>query len=110
MYGVERLEIVRATFTNLVGPAVELVRSGRDESTFGPALIVAHTQFDNVGGAAGVLRLTGVQRIDARDNTRINSQKGSLTVEVGLPTLEGSALDLIDIVDLRPSQAVRPAS
>ncbi|GAB3873852.1 hypothetical protein GCM10028824_26120 [Hymenobacter segetis] len=63
-YNAEVVILRNCLFRNVRGTALDLYRGGKDESTFGPFLIVDHCTFDNVGTAAGspVLKLTGVQR------------------------------------------------
>lgn len=102
IYAAERVEIIRSRFADTPTPALVLVRGGRDESTLGPALVLEDNLFRNVGQAAGFLQLIGVQRIVARNNQLVDSQPGSLTIQVGQPTLLGQAASLLRIIDQRP--------
>ncbi len=102
IYGAERVEIARSRFADTPAPALVLVRTGRDESTLGPALVLEDNLFRNVGQGAGFLQLIGVQRIVARNNQLVDSQPGSLTIQVGQPTLLEQAASLLRIIDQRP--------
>ncbi|MEE7561034.1 TonB-dependent receptor, partial [Xanthomonas sp. Kuri4-2] len=52
-YNAEQVRISHSRFRRIDGPAVDLYRGGTDESTFGPRLEVAHSQFERVGARAG---------------------------------------------------------
>lgn len=110
MYSAERVDIRRSRFSNIAAAAVELVRSGRDESTFGPVLVLDSNSFKSVGGTSGILALVGVQRIETIDNVLIDSVFGSLAIEVGVPTIIGEAKAALQIIDRRAaaSPAARP--
>jgi poly(beta-D-mannuronate) lyase len=105
LYSAERLEIRDSHFSDVTSPVVELIRSGRDESTFGPVLVLHNNSFSNVGGTDGFLQLTGVQRIEATGNQLSGSTRGSLSIEVGSPTLTGDAASLVRIIDRRAGAA-----
>jgi poly(beta-D-mannuronate) lyase len=87
-YNAERVEIADAQFRRIGGPAVDLYRGGRDESTFGPVLTIERSRFERVGGAAAPsLRLHGVQRIALHDNQFIDSAALSSVRTTGTPQL-----------------------
>ncbi|MEE7548429.1 hypothetical protein HF319_16595, partial [Xanthomonas sp. Kuri4-1] len=56
-YNAEQVRISHSRFRRIDGPAVDLYRGGTDESTFGPRLEVAHSQFERV--APGPARRCG---------------------------------------------------
>ncbi len=65
-YNVEYLDISGNSFTNIGGPVASIYRGGRDESTFGPNVVIAENSLTNVGkaptnGTGGSIHLHGVQ-------------------------------------------------
>lgn len=87
-YNAERVTIEDSRFSRIGGPAVDLYRGGTDESTFGPELRIARSQFDRVGGAeAPSLRLHGVQRAELVGNGFERSGAVRFVRTVGEPAL-----------------------
>jgi len=87
-YNAAYVEIADAQFRRIGGPAVDLYRGGRDESTFGPVLTISGSRFERVGGAdAPSLRLHGVQRTFLHDNQFIDSAAISSVRTTGTPQL-----------------------
>nr|WP_283254817.1 chondroitinase-B domain-containing protein [Luteimonas galliterrae] len=87
-YNAERVTIEDSRFSRIGGPAVDLYRGGTDESTFGPELRIARSQFDRVGGAdAPSLRLHGVQRAELVGNEFKRSGAVRFVRTVGEPML-----------------------
>jgi len=87
-YNAERVTIEDSRFSRIGGPAVDLYRGGTDESTFGPELRIAHSQFDRVGGIDGPsLRLHGVQRAELVGNGFERSGAVRVVRTVGEPVL-----------------------
>lgn len=88
-YNVEGVEIVDSSFSDIVGPAVDLYRGGTDESTFGPRIIVAGSTFERVGGRADppvALALHGVQNARLLDNRFIDGGGVRFFRTVGAPS------------------------
>ncbi|WP_369939756.1 polysaccharide lyase 6 family protein [Xanthomonas medicagonis] len=87
-YNAAWVEIADAQFRRIAGPAVDLYRGGRDESTFGPVLTVSGSRFERVGGAqVPSLRLHGVQRTFLHDNQFVDSAALSVIRTTGTPQL-----------------------
>ncbi len=87
-YNAERVTIEDSHFLRIGGPAVDLYRGGTDESTFGPELRIAGSQFDRVGGAdVPSLRLHGVQRAELVGNGFARSGAVRFVRTVGEPVL-----------------------
>lgn len=89
-YNAEVVEIVDSVFRDVAGPVVDLYRGGTDESTFGPRLTLTGTTFERggrTGDDAGVLKLYGVQRVEARGNRFVDSGPPTFFRRVGDPVL-----------------------
>ena len=87
-YNAERVEIEDSHFVRVGGAAVDLYRGGSDESTFGPKLRIAGTQFERVGAAAKAsLRLHGVQHVELTGNRFVDSAAIAYRRTVGEPVL-----------------------
>ena len=79
-YNVEYLIMKNNIFADVQGAALRLYRGGKDESTFGPFLEIAHNVFDNVGHGsknkyANAVSLYGVQ-VNTIENNIFNNSKG----------------------------------
>ncbi len=110
MYNVEFLEIENSTFENMVRPAVDVYRGGRDESTFGPSIDIGQSIFDKVATSGGpAVNLHGVQSLSLNDNTIENSEPFLFTITTGKPKMEvegnvlvgSESVSVLDIEDLR---------
>lgn len=89
-YNAEVVEITGSTFRDVSGPSIDLYRGGRDESTFGPRLLLAGSTFDLVGRegeAPGSVKLHGVQRAEFVDNRFSDSGPVRFFRQVGEPVL-----------------------
>jgi len=87
-YNAERVEITDSRFTRVGGAVVDLYRGGTDESTFGPALEVTDSQFEQVGhDGDAALRLHGVQFARLSGNRFRDSAPVRFSHSVGVPTL-----------------------
>ena len=85
-YNVEYLDIANSTFRNVRGPAFDIYRGGRDESTFGPHVAVRDSQFDDVGTGTGAsFVLHGVQDTVIAGNSFENAAPLAITHTVGVP-------------------------
>ncbi|MFC7292714.1 polysaccharide lyase 6 family protein [Hirschia litorea] len=94
MYNVEFLEIENSEFKNVKGPAVDVYRGGRDESTFGPAIVIKSSGFDGVGDEKEpAINLHGVQVLKLEDNTIAGGKQALFTITTGKPQphLSGNA-------------------
>ncbi|AKC88161.1 TonB-dependent receptor [Pseudoxanthomonas suwonensis] len=87
-YNAERVEIEASVFRGVGGPAVELYRGGKDESTFGPRIRIDGSTFEKVGAAGGTaLRLHGVQHAELTGNRFVDSGAVRFSHAVGEPVL-----------------------
>ncbi len=89
-YNVEYLIMKNNTVTDLQGAALRLYRGGKDESTFGPFLELAHNVFDHVGYGSKnkyqtAISLYGVQVNDIENNIFHNSKGLNMHLVVGEP-------------------------
>jgi len=88
-YNAERVEIIDSRFADIGGAVVDLYRGGTDESTFGPALQVRGSHFEQAGRQAGAaLRLHGVQHAVLVDNAFRDSAPVRFSHSVGRPVLQ----------------------
>ncbi len=89
-YNVEYFIMKNNILTNVQGAALRLYRGGKDESTFGPFLEIAHNVFDNVGHGSKnkyqtAISLYGVQVNDIKNNIFNNSKGITMHLVVGEP-------------------------
>ncbi|WP_271077273.1 polysaccharide lyase 6 family protein [Aurantiacibacter sp. MUD61] len=85
-YNVDYMTIENSAFANVVGPVAEVYRGGRDESTFGPHVLITNSQFSNVGsGADASIVLHGVQDTLIAENQFAASAPISVVHTVGVP-------------------------
>lgn len=110
IYNVEALTITDSVFKNVRGSATSVYRGGRDESTFGPQILVEGTRFENVGAAtAPAMRLHGAQIMTLQNNTLVDTQPVVFTITTGKPktvvadnTVTGAgAISFMTVTDLR---------
>jgi poly(beta-D-mannuronate) lyase len=110
VYNAELIEVSDSRFVRVSGPAFDIYRGGRDESTFGPRLILRNNVFDDVARTGQAALLHGVQVVDLSGNTFTRSGRFRWVIEVGTPRLiiDGAptALDaagaVFQIEDQRP--------
>ncbi|RDY60196.1 chondroitinase-B domain-containing protein [Flagellimonas nanhaiensis] len=93
IYNAEYVILKNNVFNGVGGAVLRLHRGGKDESTFGPFLQMAHNVLDNVGhdkrnkyGAA--VSLYGVQEIDIKNNIFDNSKGINMHLVVGEPIVK----------------------
>lgn len=87
-YNAEQVQIVDSRFARVGGAVVDLYRGGSDESTFGPAIEVSGSQFEQVGrDGDAALRLHGVQYAKLANNQFRDSAPVRFTHSVGTPVL-----------------------
>jgi len=87
-YNAEQVQIVDSRFVRVGGAVVDLYRGGNDESTFGPAIEVSGSQFEQVGrDGDAALRLHGVQYAKLAGNQFRDSAPVRFTHSVGTPVL-----------------------
>lgn len=85
IYNVENVIIRDSSFTDIQGSVANIYRGGTDESTFGPIVVVAGNEFNNVGHGrrnktAASLKFHGVQKLQISDS----SWNGSAPLELFL--------------------------
>ncbi|MBD9368481.1 right-handed parallel beta-helix repeat-containing protein [Xanthomonas sp. XNM01] len=95
-YNVETVEISDSTFRRVAGPVVDLYRGGTDESTFGPALVVRDSVFEDAGRDDASLRLRGVQLAVLDGNRFRRSGDVYFSHRVGEPSLLASRNQFAD--------------
>lgn len=87
-YNAEQVQILDSRFVRVGGAVVDLYRGGNDESTFGPAIEVSGSQFEQVGrDDDAALRLHGVQYARLANNQFRGSAPVRFTHSVGTPVL-----------------------
>ena len=67
-YLAEDIKIRRSEFARLDGPLIEFGRAGRDESTFGPRMLLADSVLTNVNSGGVAINLDGIDGIDLQSN------------------------------------------
>ncbi|MBO6696930.1 MAG: polysaccharide lyase 6 family protein [Henriciella sp.] len=110
-YNVEYLDIEDSNFVSVGGPVAAVYRGGRDESTFGPNVIIQDNNLYDVGLAstnteAGSIYLHGVQVAQISNNNVASSAPFRVVHTVGTPRttisnnrfLETAALELEELV------------
>jgi poly(beta-D-mannuronate) lyase len=106
-YSVEDLVLSDVEFANVSGPAIDVLRAGRDESTFGPRVRLERVTFNNVGAGGPAARLHGVQQLDVEHAQFERTAPIEATIEVGQPsiTVNGATqawpADVLVVRDLR---------
>lgn len=90
IYNAEYVTLKNNQFVGVKGALVKLYRGGRDESTFGPHLMMANNQVKDLGlgkrnKSAASLFLHGVQVTDIKDNQLVNSAPIIVEHTVGEP-------------------------
>lgn len=83
-YNAEAIEIENSEFDR-VGRIADVLRGGRDESTFGPRFTLAGSRVARSGAGAPSLVLSGVQHALIRNNRFRDSGPVSVTHSVGSP-------------------------
>ena len=101
IYGVERVEIAGSQFERLASPALDILRGGTDESTFGPQVRVSGSSFIDVAPGQPSMKLDGVQVVRLEGNVFERAAPARVTVHVGKPDLSeagntGAALEIVD--------------
>jgi len=83
-YNVEHIFLKNCQFENLTQSAIDIYRGGKDESTFGPFLTVAHCEFRNIAHQSKdeVLKLTGVQNVNITNSTFTGSPQVQYLVKL----------------------------
>lgn len=95
-YNVEKLVIENSQFKNVRGGAAVVYRGGRDESTFGPSVVVRNSTFENVGSGEPLLRLHGIQTLELNGNTASGSSPAKFTITTGIPKVSLNENELSD--------------
>lgn len=74
-YNAEFVYITDCSFTNMMGPAIDVYRGGNDESTLGPFVWIEGCSFDNVCNRelGSAVRMIGVQYARVNDCSFQNS-------------------------------------
>ena len=90
IYNSEYLTIENSTFLNIGQMLVDYYRGGRDESTFGPHMVLVDSKLENVGHdkrnlSKSSLLLHGVQVSNIEGNEFINSKPFLINHTVGEP-------------------------
>jgi len=67
-YLAEDIKIRDSSFTRIAGPLIEFGRAGRDESTFGPRVLMANTTVSSVNPGGVAVDLDGIDGIDLQGN------------------------------------------
>ena len=74
-YLAEDIKIRESSFVGLKGPLIEFGRAGRDESTFGPRVLIADTTLESVNSKGVAINLDGIDGIDVQGNVIDGSGK-----------------------------------
>ncbi len=110
MYNVETLKVSGSKFSDIQGPALNVYRGGRDESTFGPFVWVKDSEFVNAASSGGPsVLLHGVQVLKIEGNSIEKSEPFKFIITTGkpAPVVEGNSLNgdaaatVLTIEDLR---------
>lgn len=110
LYNAEQVEIERSQFRN-VGIVADMLRGGRDESTFGPRLRLTGSTIASSGQAAGAsVRLSGVQFATIEGNCFQGSAPIEVIHSVGSPhtRIAGNSFDATPMPVLRELYATGP--
>jgi len=100
IYNAEDVVINNCTFIDIGGNAIKLYRGGRDESTFGPILLLKNSKFENVGHDkrntnASAIHLHGVQHAELENLKIADSRKIHIHLIVGEPIIKLRDIELI---------------
>lgn len=92
IYNVENVEVTNCVFEDIGGAAIKLHRGGRDESTFGPMLLVDHCVLKNVGkdkrnAYRSSLDIYGVQTANIQNSIFSDSEPLKMYLVVGDPVI-----------------------
>ncbi|TDH28628.1 DUF4957 domain-containing protein [Segetibacter sp. 3557_3] len=82
IYNVERIEIIKTAFSNILGTAIVVYRGGNDESTTGPSVIIDHCVFNEVNNMeqGSVVKLLGAQEATITNSIFSKSGQGGRTI------------------------------
>ncbi len=110
IYNVEYLKIRKSKFRQIRKEVANVYRGGRDESTFGPHIIVTDSEFNGVGSSGEpILNLHGAQFVRLENNTANDVQPALHTITTGKPkvnsvgnVVEGDkSISFLETKDLR---------
>ena len=90
IYNAENVIIRNSTFTDIQGSVADVHRGGRDESTFGPIVVVEGNEFINTGlgsrnRSGASLKFLGVQKLHISDSAWNSSAPLDLHLTNGEP-------------------------
>lgn len=90
LYSAEYITIADSKFVDVEGTVADVYRGGTDESTFGPHFELSGSSLQSVGSgkrnkSRASVRLLGVQQIDIRNNSFLDSRPVRVTHTVGEP-------------------------
>ena len=99
IYNAEFVTLLNNKFSNIGGAALRLHRGGKDESTFGPMLVIDHCSFENVGYDSrdkydAAVSLYGVQEINVTNSVFKKTKDIKMHLVVGEPKVNVSHLAL----------------
>jgi len=102
-YGAETVNITGSHFIRLGAPALDILRGGTDESTFGPQVRVGGSTFRDVAPGQPSMQLHGVQIARLEGNSFERAAPARVIIQVGKPDLSeaGNAGPALEIVDQR---------
>ena len=84
-YGAEYIRIDTSSFTRIGTGALDIYRGGRDESTFGPHIYIANSEFTDVGSGGSAMLLHGAQDTRITGNSFTGSGPLHIIHTVGTP-------------------------
>lgn len=93
-YNVENLIVSDTTFADLGEAAIEVLRAGKDESTFGPRVRLDRVSFSNIADGAPAARFHGVQRLMLDSVRRERAAPIEAIIEVGRPVFAENGVTL----------------
>jgi len=90
IFNADYVSIRSSTFSNIEGAVAKVYRGGRDESTFGPHVLVSNSSFNKLGfgqrnGSKASFALEGVQVVGFDNNTFQSSVALKVNSKVGEP-------------------------
>jgi len=74
-YLAEDIQIENSNFEGLAGPLLEFGRAGKDESTFGPRVLLSNSKLSKVNAEGVAIELDGIDGIDVQGNRLSDSGK-----------------------------------
>ena len=74
-YLAEDIKITDSNFERLAGPLLEFGRAGKDESTFGPRVLLSNSSMAQVNAEGVAIELDGIDGIDLQGNQISDSGK-----------------------------------